>query len=81
MNAQIQALDDYMNMIDGKQVDDLVYDETEETLQLYANGIGVGNKVSVRDMLDDGAPVVDFASTSASDSDKEDTDNDNVIEF
>ena len=68
MNAQIQALDDYMNVLDNNQVDNLVYDENDETLQLSAKGVGVGDKVSVRDMLDDGIPVVDLNSGSGSDS-------------
>lgn len=60
MNAQIQALDEYMNALDNNQVDGLVYDDKSETLQLSARGAGIGNKVSVRDMLDDGIPVVSF---------------------
>lgn len=70
MNAQIQALDEYMNALDNNQVDGLVYDDKSETLQLSARGTGVGNKVSVRDMLDDGIPVVslDFESDDSGDS-------------
>lgn len=64
MNAQIQAIDDYMNILDNNQVDNLVYNDDESTLQLSANGKGVGDKVSVKDMLDEGSPVVDFNSSS-----------------
>lgn len=63
-DAQIKALADLANVLDNNQVDDLVYDDKNETLQLSSKGIGVGNKVSVRDMLDDGIPVVDLDSES-----------------
>lgn len=86
LDASMRAMNDYLDVIDNKQVDNIVYDDKEETLQLSANGIGVGNKVSVRDMLDDGVPVVEI------DSDSDDTDvdhnngcdcgcEDNVVEF
>lgn len=64
MDAQMRAMNDYLDAIDGinpvNQVDNLVYNAEEETLQLSANGVGVGDKVSVRDMIDDGIPVVDL---------------------
>jgi hypothetical protein len=75
LDAQMRGLNDYMNVLDNNQVDNLVYDDKSETLQLMANNKGVGNKISVRDMLDDGIPVVDLNSGSGDDSDKED-DND-----
>lgn len=75
MNAQIQALDDYMNVLDNTQVDNLVYDSAEETLQLSAKGVGVGNKVSVRDMLDDGIPVIDLNNGSGDSSENDKPDN------
>lgn len=93
-DAQIKALTDLANVLDNNQVDNLVYDDKSETLQLSANGVGVGNKVSVRDMLDDGIPVVDLDGNSGEDSEKDDDgcncrdDNgcncgceDNVVEF
>lgn len=58
--AQIRALTDLANAFNDNQVDGLVYDDKSETLQLSARGAGIGNKVSVRDMLDDGIPVVSF---------------------
>jgi hypothetical protein len=75
MNAQMQAINDYMNASNNK-VDNLnlVYDDVEETLQLSANGEVVGNKVSVRDMLDDGIPVIDL---NGSDSDNDSALDDN----
>lgn len=86
-DAQIKALTDLANVLDNKQVDNLVYDGRAETLQLSAKGVGVGNKVSVRDMLDDGIPVVDLDSDSGNDSDKDNNEGcdcgceDNVVEF
>lgn len=72
MDSQLRAMNDYMNVIDNNRVDNLVYNEDEDTLQLTARGIGVGNKVSVRDMLDDGIPVVDLNSGSSDNEGKDD---------
>lgn len=66
-DAQIRALNDLANAFDSSMVDNLVYDSTDETLQLTSKGNGVGDKVSVRDMIDDGIPVVDLDSTSGND--------------
>lgn len=66
LDCQMRGLNDYMNVIENSKVDNLVYNEAEETLQLSANGVGVGDKVSVRDMLDEGIPVVDLDSNSGS---------------
>lgn len=68
-DAQIKALADLANAFDNNQVDNLVYNPDSETLQLSARGVGIGDKVSVRDMLDDGTPVVDLDSNSDSGSD------------
>lgn len=70
-DAQIKALADLANTIENSKVDNLVYNDAEETLQLSAKGVGIGDKVSVRDMLDDGIPVVDL------DNDNEDNSNNN----
>lgn len=79
-DAQIKALKDLANAIDSNSADDLIYDDETETLQLYANGVGIGSKVSVRDMVDDGLPVVDLNSNSG-ELDKEPVTDSNVIEF
>lgn len=82
-DAQIRALEDLANALDINQVDNLVYDEDEDTLQLSANGVGVGDKVVIKvgeELLADGIPVIDFSSTSSEDTDTEDDDN-NVVEF
>lgn len=78
-DAQIKALADLANALDNNQVDNLVYDNIDDSLQLYANGVGIGNKVSVRDMIDDGIPVVDLDSNSGSVPDKDD--DDDIVEF
>lgn len=86
-DAQIKALTDLANTIDSNQVDNLVYDAKEDILQLHAKGIGVGNKVSVKEMLEDGTPVVDLDSTSddnpgADDDNKQNCQcDDDVVEF
>ena len=83
-DAQIKALTDLADAFNGNvnMVDNLVYDENDDTLQLSSNGVGVGDKVSVRDMLDDGSPVVDFNSASGDNSDtSENPKDDNVVEF
>ena len=87
LDSQMRAMNDYMNVLDNNQVDSLVYDNKNETLQLSANGVGVGDKVSVRDMLDDGIPVVDLDSESGDSSDEDNNNGcdcgceDNVVEF
>lgn len=83
-DAQIKALTDLANAFDGDVniVDNLVYNDNDDTLQLYANGVGIGDKVSVKDMLDEGAPVVDFNSKSEDKPDVEDEPTEsNVVEF
>jgi hypothetical protein len=89
LDASMRAMNDYLDVIDNKQVDNLVYDDANETLQLSANGIGVGDKISVKDMLDDGIPVVDLNSGSGNESDTDHNNgcdcgcenNANVVEF
>lgn len=89
LDAQMRGLNDYLDVIDSNKVDNLVYNESEDTLQLTANGVGVGDKVSVKNMLDDGIPVIDFGSSSGSDNDVNHEDGcncgcdceDNVVEF
>lgn len=87
-DAQIKALASLAETIDNNQVDNLVYNGKEETLQLYAKGVGVGDKVYVRDMLDDGIPVINLDSNSDNDFDSDDNDGcdcedskNNVVEF
>lgn len=67
-DAQIKALASLAEAFNNSAVDNLVYDNVNETLQLSANGVGIGNKVSVRDMLEDGTPVVDLDDNSGGNS-------------
>ena len=85
--AQIKELGYYAEILGENQVDDLVFNKKEETLQLSSKGKGVGTKVNVRDMIDDGIPVVDLNSNADS-GDNPDTGcdcgcdcEDNVVEF
>lgn len=77
LDAQMRGLNEYVNIIESNSVDNLVYDAKEETLQLTANGIGIGDKVSVRDMIDDGIPVVDLDSDSGNEDNSDTEDNNN----
>lgn len=62
--AQIKELGYYAEILNENQVDNLVYNKKEDTLQLSANGVGVGDKVFIKDVMSDGIPVVDMDSTS-----------------
>lgn len=82
--AQIKELEQLANVLDGNvnMVDNLVYNDDDATLQLSANGIGIGDKVSVKDMLDEGAPVVDFNSKPVDKpNDDDESTESNVVEF
>lgn len=87
-DAQIKKLENLAEIIDGTKVDNLVYNSDEDSLQLSSNGLPVGDKISVRDMLDDGVPVVNFNSSSVGadkdnncDCDCDCSCEDNVVEF
>lgn len=67
-DAQLKMMADLVGTMSDNMVDDLKYNEEDETLQLQSDGYGVGSKVSVRDMLDEGVPVVDMDSTSGDNS-------------
>lgn len=86
LDASMRAMNDYLDVLDSNKVDDLMYDEKSEMLKLTSNGKGVGKGVSVRDMIDDGIPVVDLdGSNGSTDTDHNDGCNcgceDNVVEF
>lgn len=83
LDAQMRGLSDLANTLEANSVDNLIYNDDEETLQLSANGVGVGDKVSVKDMLDEGTPVVDLNSNPEDepDIDDEPTEESNVVEF
>ena len=77
LDAQMRGLNEYMNFVDGNRADGLVYNEKEETLQLTAKGVGIGNKVSVRNMIDEGTPVVELGYNDDLDQDVESGDDSN----
>lgn len=81
VDAMLNAVND-MNMYLGENmVDNLVYDDKEDTLQLSAKGTGIGDKVAVRDMLGDGVPVIDLGGNGDIIPDDDNDDEDNVVEF
>lgn len=89
LDSQMRAMNDYLDVIDNNKVDNLVYDEKSDTLQLSSKGVGVGNKVSVRNMIDDGVPVVNLDSNDGFDDEDNDCgcgncnceDDGNVVNF
>lgn len=89
LDSQMRAVNDYLDAIDNNKVDNLVYDEKSDTLQLSSKGVGVGNKVSVRNMIDDGVPVVNLDSNDGFDTEDNDCgcgncnceDDGNVVNF
>lgn len=87
MDAQMRAMNDFLDVIDNKQVDNLVYNPKEDVLHLSSKGNVIGNKVSVRDMLDEGIPVVELGASSGGNQNPDHNDGcdcgceDNVVEF
>ena len=87
LDAQMRGLNDFVNVLNDNKVNDLSYDEVEETLKLTSNGKPVGKGVSVKDILDDGIPVVDLGSNENTDTDNDGCNcgdcgcDDNVVEF
>ena len=77
--AQIKELGYYAEILGENQVNNLAYDDKSETLQLMAGSKEIGSKVSVREIMSDGVPVVDLDSDSGNAPDK--NDDDNVVEF
>ena len=95
MDAQSKMLGEYAEFLSQTQVDNLRYDDSASTLQLTSGGYAVGDAVNVRDMIDEGIPVVTFGG-EGSDSNGSDNSNngdsehkcdcncdcgDNVVEF
>lgn len=87
-DAQIRALADLAYILNDNQVDNLVYDSKEDVLQLSAKGVRVGDKVSVKEIMDDGIPVIDLDSNGSNSNTKPEGScdcgcehEDNVVEF
>lgn len=82
LDAQMRGLNDYAEMLESSKADNLIYDRNDETLQLSSNGVRVGDKVSIKDMIDDGIPVIDLNADSGGGSNPDDyEDYDDVVEF
>lgn len=86
-DAQIRALADMGEILNLTKADGLDYNETENEIQLTANGMPIGNRVALANgeaSLKDGVPVVDFSKHSfitPDENEPEDEDDDNVVEF
>lgn len=63
--AQIKELGYYAEILGENQVDNLVYNSNEDVLHLTANGKIIGDKVSVKNMMSSGIPVVDLDNNSS----------------
>ena len=84
LDSQMRGLNDYAETLNTNKADNLMYDNNSDTLQLTANGKGIGDKISVRGMLSDGIPVVNFGSNNGSNEGDCDCGcdcEDNVVEF
>lgn len=81
LDAQMKGLSELTGTTGGSGVDNLVYNSEDETLQLAAQGVGVGNKVSVKDMLKEGVPVIDLGAIPGDSTDDDDDEYNNVVEF
>lgn len=86
--AMIEAANEVMSYIDATKADNLILDKNNDTLQLSSNGIGIGDIIPIRDMIEDGVPVVELTSESGSgtegsgsDNDSDSEDDDSVVEF
>lgn len=88
-SAQIKALESLAETLENAQVDNLVYNPREDVLHLSSKGNVVGDKVSVKELLDDGIPVVELGASSGNNPNHNPDDNDgcdcgcedNVVEF
>ena len=86
-SAQIKALENLAETLENAQVDNLVYNPKEDVLHLSSKGNLVGNKVSVKEMMSDGIPVVELGTSSGNNQNPNHNDGcdcgceDNVVEF
>jgi hypothetical protein len=85
IDSQIRALDEMNQIIADNKADNIKYNESENSLQLMANGNEIGDKVTIKTgdtSLEDGIPSVDFNSTSTNKPvEDEDDDESNAVEF
>lgn len=78
LDAQMRGLNELATAIEATAVDDIAFDKNDETIHLTANGELVGNKISVKEMLEEGVPVVDIGGAESGGADQED---DGIVEF
>ncbi len=81
IDSQINGINELVSTMYNKQVDNLTYDEDEYALQLMSNGVGIGDKVSIKNIMEDGIPVVDINNVDVPGQDDIVDDEDNVVEF
>lgn len=81
IDAQINGMNEFVSSLYNTQVDDLSYDKDEFELQLMSHGVGVGSKVSIKNIIEDGVPVVDINSGNVPEPDDDVDEDDNVVEF
>ena len=81
IDAQMNEINDLVSSMHSTQVDDLSYDKDECALQLMANGVGIGSKVSIQNIMEDGIPVIDISGMNAPEQDDVVEDDDGVVEF
>lgn len=84
LDAQMRALSECTPGESVASVDNIAYNAEDDTLQLSANGVPVGNKVSVKDMLEDGVPVIDLNGGDMPiqpDEPSDENEDDGIVEF
>lgn len=81
LDAQMNGINDFVASLYDTQVDDLSYDKEDYTLQLTSHGVGVGSKVSIQNIMEDGVPVIDINNDNVPEQDDVIDDDDNVVEF
>lgn len=85
-DAQIKALENLATVLDNNQVDNLMYDDSSDTLQLMSGNRGIGDKISIENMLNNGVPVINLNSDLDDDSGSDNSGcdcgcEDNIVEF
>lgn len=81
IDSQMNGINEFVSSLYNTQVDDLSYDKDECALQLMSHGVGVGNKVSIQNIMEDGIPVIDISNVDVPGQDDVIDDDDNVVEF
>ena len=78
--AMLEAANDMTNYLDEAKADNITYDKSECTLQLMSNGVSIGDKVSIKNIMEDGVPIINISDDNAPSIDT-DIEEDNVVEF